>query len=340
MSDGLHDRALVVDTHVHGAGFVPGWAWRPYRLALRRTMPDDVGFDVLAGAGVDAVVAKAVGDPLVTRLWLRRGWDAVEAQLDLVRRQCAEVGGVVAESAADVRAASRSGRPAVVLGLEGADVVASPDDVDRLHALGVRVVGLVHFADNRLGTICMPWQRFAGDRLPVGRRRSTPGLTPLGAAVLDRLQELGMVVDLAHADRATVLAACERARKPVVSTHTGARALQDGFPRFLSDEELAAIAGTGGVVGLWPFHYGRHGLADVAAFSEQAAYLAGRIGALHVCIGTDMNGVPGTMDGYRDERDFPRLTDALVAAGLSDDDVRGVLGENFLRVWEATAGVS
>ena len=65
-----------------------------------------------------------------------------------------------------------------------------------------------------------------------------------------------------------------------------------------------------------------------------ARYVADLVGPQHLCIGTDMNGVPGLMAGYRGETDLPRVTDAL-RHQFGEDDVRGILGENFLRIWSS-----
>ncbi len=326
----------VVDVHTHGTGLLPRPAWAVYRFVNRGHMPPDLGFDVLGPAGVDAVVAKAVGDPIVTRFHRGSPWAAVERQLEHIRSQATAAGAILATGADAVGAAQGQGHPAVVLGLEGADVLdGRVYRVDELFALGVRVVGLVHYVDNSLGTVCMPWQQWLPVRLPV-RRRPT-GLSPFGHDAMRRMQELGVLVDLAHADRATTLAACAAAAAPVISSHTGARALQD-FDRFLGDEELRAVAGTGGLVGLWPFHYRDRGVADLADFARHASYLAELIGVDHLCIGTDMNGVSGLMDGYRGETDFPVLTDTLARAGFTADEVAAVAGGNFLRVWRACGG--
>jgi membrane dipeptidase len=143
-----------------------------------------------------------------------------------------------------------------------------------------------------------------------------------------------MVVDLAHADRETTRQACEVTSAPVLSSHTGARALQD-FARFLSDDEARMIAATGGLIGLWPFHYRGRGVRDVDDWARHAGYLAELVGAEHLCIGTDMNGVSGLMDGYRGEEDLPVLADALRVTGFSDTEVAGIAGENVLGVLKA-----
>lgn len=329
----LQAEALVIDAHVHGRHLVPRPFWAAYRRAVGPSMPADLGLDVLSAAGVDAVVAKAVGDGIVTRFHPTTRWGAVRRQLASLRQQASDAGAEIAFGTGDLDAARQRGRPAVFLGLEGADILAGRlERLDALHRQGVRVLGLVHYADNTLGTVCLHWQEWLPVPLPT--RRRPPGLTPFGAAVVDRCAELGIVVDLAHADRATTLAACERTTGPVLSSHTGARHLQD-FARYLSDAELRAVAGTGGVVGLWPFRFGDQGVADPADLSRHAAHMADVIGVDHLCIGTDMNGVTGLMDGYAGEHQFVVLTEALVRAGFTDAEVTAVLGGNVARVLAA-----
>ncbi len=326
----LHRRSFVVDLHTHGPGFVP----QPFRTVWRGVTiraPAEVGFDVLRRAGVDAAVAKAVGDPIVTRWHVGRSpWDAVEAQLVRIERQAGEAGALVARSVEDLRGARTRGVSAVVLGVEGADAV--DDDVDRIdawHERGVRVVVLVHLRDNALGTTCLPWQQYAGP-LPV-RRRASPGLSPIGARVVERMNRLGVVVDVAHADRATLLGVVDVATAPVVSSHTGARALQD-FARYLADDELRAIASTGGVIGLWPYRSRHFGVRSISDLVAHARHIAETVGAEHLAVGTDMNGVPRVMAGFDGEADLPKLTSALLDGGFDDQEVEGILGANALRV--------
>jgi len=329
-ADRLHRDSFVLDLHTHGPGFVP----RPFRAVWRGVTvraPAEVGFDVLPRAGVDAAVAKAVGDPIVTRWYVGRSpWEAVEAQLSLIERQAAEAGSVIARSLDDLTAARARGVPAVMLGVEGADAVG--DEVDRIdawHERGVRVIVLVHLRDNALGTTCLPWQHYAGP-VPV-RRHASPGLSPTGARVVERMNRLGVMVDVAHADRATLLGVVDVATAPVVSSHSGARAVQD-FARYLADDELRAIASTGGVVGLWPYRARRVGVHTIDDLIAHGRHIAGTIGPEHLAIGTDMNGVPAVMAGYEGESDLPKLTAALLDGGFDDREVEGILGANALRV--------
>jgi membrane dipeptidase len=280
------------------------------------------------------IVAKAVGDGVVTRFHRGDAWTAVQRQLDAAAGQIEAAGGRTVRTAAEVRAAQENG-PVALLGVEGADAVG--DDVDRVDecaAGGVRVVTIVHLGDNQIGRTCMPWQRYVTPaRLPVGKRVEE-GLSPFGARIVQRMNEVGIVIDLAHADPRTVLDTVARTTAPVVATHSGARARQD-FARFLGDDEVRAIASTGGAIGLWPYNHRGRGVHDTAALVGHARHVADLVGADHLCIGTDMNGVPGLMEGYGGETDLPVVTDALLAGGFTEPEVEGILGRNFLRVLEA-----
>lgn len=326
----VHHRSFVLDLHTHGPGFVP----QPFRAVWRGVTfgaPPQVGFDTLQKGGVDAAVANAVGDPIVTRWYAGRSpWDAVEAQLARIERQADDAGVLVVRPVEGLVRARAQGSPAVMLGVEGADAVGQDvDRIDAWHERGVRVIVLVHLTDNRLGTTCLPWQRYAGP-LPV-RRRASPGLSRVGLRAVERMNRLGILVDVAHADQATLLAVVDAATAPVVSSHTGARALQE-FRRYLADDELRAIASTGGVVGLWPYRFRRAGVRDLTGLVAHARHIADTIGPEHLAVGTDMNGVPGVMAGFGDETHLPKVTSALLDSGFSHREVEGILGANALRV--------
>src|SRR5205807_827436 len=121
--------AAVVDTHTHSRTLLPGLAARSYRV-VTPGRPADVTFAEAHRAGVDAIVAKAVGDPIVTRWHLRAPFQAVRNQLAAIRAEATDAGAVLATTADGIRAAKDAGRLAVVLGLEGADAVGT--DLGRL----------------------------------------------------------------------------------------------------------------------------------------------------------------------------------------------------------------
>jgi membrane dipeptidase len=324
-----------VDAHVHGAHFLPQPYRSLFRFVNRRTMPPEDSFEILARAGVDAAVASAVGDPIVTRRWRGPAWDAVLGQLRALGAEIEQAGCELATDIVGIQKAQGAGRSAVMLGLEGADAIGA--DLDRLNELydrGVRVIVPVHLSHNQIGTTAMPWLRYLAP-LPV--RRRSPGLTPFGRRAIERMGALGILVDVSHADRSTMLDIVGASAHPVIASHTGARACQD-FGRYLRDDEAVAISGAGGVIGLWPYRHGSMGVADAAAFAAHASHLAQVVGPEHLCIGTDMNGVPGVMAGFHGESDFHRLVDILAAIGMSETELRGIAGENVLRVMTEVIG--
>ena len=326
--------ALVVDTHTHSVTYLPRLPAGVFR-AVVRGHPEDVTFADAHAAGVHAIVAKAVGDPLVTRWHLRSPFQAVQKQLASIRDEASRAGARTVRTAADVRAAAADGVLAVILGLEGADCAGTDLGLlARLAGDGMRVVVPVHLGDNQIGTTCLPWQKYVGP-LPV--RRQAQGLTTFGAEFVRAANDLGVVIDGSHADEPTLLAIVQHSSAPVICSHAGAQAVSS-FERYLSDEAIRAVAGTGGVIGLWPYFVRGQGTPTLDALAAHARHIADLVGAEHVCLGTDMNGVPGLADGYRGEKDVPQIAKQLSMAGFSDADVDGIMGENFLRVLEAVAG--
>ena len=325
--------ALVVDTHTHTTTMLPRFAAAAYHSVLRGR-PPDVGLAEVREGGVDAIVAKAVGDPIVTRWHLRSPFQAVQNQLGAIRDETARIDARLVRTADEVRAAAADRTLAVILGLEGADCVGT--DLGLLSQLasdGVRVIVPVHLGDNQIGTTCLPWQKYVG---PIPVRRQDVGLTALGVEVVKAMNELGVVIDGSHADEPTLLGMVEHSSAPVICSHAGARAVSS-FERYLSDDAIRAVASTGGVIGLWPYFMRGNGTPTLDAVADHARHIADLVGAEHVCLGTDMNGVPGLAEGYRSEKDVPLIAKQLSVAGFSDAEVDGIMGENFLRVLAAVA---
>jgi microsomal dipeptidase-like Zn-dependent dipeptidase len=329
---GRFQTGIVIDTHVHTMGYLPPFASSVFRWAIRRTVPPPFFLAQLPSAGVDAVVANAVGDRVATAWWGRPPWRAIQEQLCRIRREAEDAHIELAVSAAQVRTAFESGRVSVILGLEGADGIGRDlSRLDKLHEWGVRLLVPVHLRDNHIGTTRLPWQAYM--RIPGVPRRRSRGLTEFGYAVIERMNSLGMIIDVSHSDATTVLDIAKRTRRPIVASHAGARRIED-FDRFLDDNEIVAIAETGGLVGLWPYHHGGHGPRDLGALMRHARYLADLVGTAHLCIGTDINGVPGTLAGFRRENDVRLIAEHLRLAGFGEDDLPGIMGGNFMRVFE------
>jgi membrane dipeptidase len=219
----------------------------------------------------------------------------------------------------------RNGGVRTWLSFEGVGPLAdAPDSLFGWSARGVRVVAPVHSWKNELASS-------SGDR-----PEATSGITPKGERFARVALRAGMVLDVSHAsDRATqdLLRIAADTGAPVVATHSNARALA-GHRRNLADAELAAIARSGGVVGV-NFHAsflasGRAAtLADVV---RQVRYLARTIGAEHVAIGSDFEGDIRPPAELSDLDGYQRLAGALARAGLTRGEIEAIFARNALRV--------
>ena len=168
--------------------------------------------------------------------------------IDYLHRQLEGEAGeyaVLATTADHIEEAHKSGKVAFVLGLEGGDALKGDLSVLRtLYRLGLRHLGLVHEGRNALGTATQVWdgptmRLYDSEVDPPGR------LTEAGRQVIGEMNRLGMLVDITHLVEACFWDALEVARAPVIATHGNARALRDTV-RYLSDDQLRAVAATGG----------------------------------------------------------------------------------------------
>ena len=189
-------------------------------------------------------------------------------------------------------------------------------NLDRLYDAGFRMAGFAHFFDNEL----------VGSMHGVKKH----GLTPFGVEILRAMEAKGMVVDIAHSSHSGVSDILSLARRPVVSSHGGVQATCK-VNRNLTDAEIQGVARTGGVIGI--------GYWDAAVCDTSAAGIVRAIRHVRDLVGIDHVGLGSDFDGAVETRfDTSRLdaiTQGLIDAGFSDDEIRKVMGGNVLRVLAA-----
>ena len=227
----------------------------------------------------------------------------------------------VADSAsldALLSAAAKSPRPVgAMLTIEGLqNLEGKAENLDRLHAAGFRMAGLTHFFDNEL----------AGSMHGVEKG----GLTPLGRQVVARMEELGMIVDVAHLSHKGVAELIATARRPLVSSHGGVQAICK-TNRNLSDEEIRGIAATGGLVaiGYWD---GAICGTDPRTAAKSMKHVRDLVGIAHVALGSDYDGATTVRF---DTSQLEQITQALMDEGFTEPEIRAVMGENALRLIRA-----
>ncbi len=254
-------------------------------------------------------------------------------------------GFLLARTPDDVRQAKRDGRLAVAFDLEGSMMLR--DDLDMLRLFGDLGVRQMHLAYNRNNSIS------------GGCHDDDRGLSPLGRRVVERINELGIIMDCSHMGLRSSLDAMEVSTRPVVFSHSNVKALRD-HPRNITDEQIDACARTDGVVGICgigPF------LGDNDISTERLLrhvdHVAERVGTRHVGFGLDYvfdqshddlpadedrdYWYPSSTENYdlkgmhiKPPEHLPEIAGALLARGYGREEVRGLMGGNFLRVAEAT----
>lgn len=256
-------------------------------------------------------------------------------------------------SAAEIRQAKKEGRVASYAHCQPTrDLPRDLAAFDTAYGKGLRSFMLTYNKRNSIGVGCT--EHLDG------------GLTTFGVQVVRRCNALGLMVDVSHCGRLTTLDACRHSRKPVNANHTAARGVYR-HARGKDDDELKAIADTGGVIGIVavPAFITDAETPSIHHMLDHIDYVAQLVGWRHVAIGTDWPlqapneiqaallspqneslgfraqdrlDVTQRLIGFDDCRDLPNITRGLVMRGYSDEHIRGILGENALRVFQDVLG--
>jgi membrane dipeptidase len=343
----LLDASVVISLHDHPVLFPKRIEQTP---EYNRTARQHTAFAGLARSGMTAVFDNMMdGTACVTgnAPWK---WDDVIADLGMRQADIAHQDFVViARRIEDILEAHETGRLALVLGLEAATPIENElDRLDILYGLGVRQIGIAYSEANALGS---------------GLREACDGgLTGFGRRAVERMNRLGMAIDISHSSDRTGLDVCEVSEKPVFVTHAGARAVWD-TSRMKSDDLLRAVAGTGGVFGISAAPHTTistahpaHGLESVM---DHFAHCAEVVGIEHVAFGPDtlygdhvglhrvfarllglgeraaagpaFERVPYVAGLESPTENFTNIVGWLVKHGYSDDEIRAVVGGNIIR---------
>ena len=243
-------------------------------------------------------------------------WTEYQRQLGLFRELFKSSDVQVSTRAADLEKYASQNKVAAYLGCEGGDMLeGNVDRVDEMYKDGVRSIQLVHYVPNDLGDL----QTAAAVH---------NGLSAFGKDVVRRMNTLGLVVDVAHASFKTVQDVAEVTVNPIILSHS-ALALEPDRPiaqRAISADHARVVAGTGGVIGMWPSGF----FKSFDEFVDGTLRMIDVVGVDHVGLGTDMDGnFRPVMDSYSQ---LAAWGDTMKAKGLSEEETYKVLGGNAMRV--------
>jgi membrane dipeptidase len=278
------------------------------------------------------------------------GANAYEQALEFFSRWNAFIAGsderlMRIDSVQDFARVKASKKIAVILGLQNAQHFRRPDDVNFFYNLGQRVSQLTYNSRNLIGN--------------GATERRDDGISDFGAAIIDRMNKVGMAIDVSHCGDRTTLDAFELSKKPVLITHSNCRVLANGHPRDKTDEAILAVKKSGSVIGITGV---RMFVRDREPTTIEHAldhfdHVSKLIGPEHLGVGSDIDlygydAMPAELNkqlragykgsyGFREKIDIeglnhPRrmfdLAEGLIRRKYSDANIEGILGSNFRRV--------
>lgn len=269
----------------------------------------------------------------------------------------------LAKNSEEIQQIVASGKIAAVIGVEGGNMIESSiANLEALYNRGTRYLTLTWNYN-------VPWASAAAVEVKQESGEGK-GLTAHGKAIIRKMNELGMMVDLSHAGERTFYDVLSVTTKPILVSHSNAYALTPHY-RNLKDEQLEALKKNGGVVGVnfysefldsqyiarvkrlykeqfgdkadeklsvtqqylrLPIKLRRQADAPFSKLMEHIDYLVKKVGVDHVAVGSDFDGIESSPQGLEDVSKFPVLTEALLERGYLKEDVAKIMGLNFLRL--------
>ncbi|MEM9234244.1 MAG: membrane dipeptidase, partial [Pseudomonadota bacterium] len=280
--------------------------------------PPDLNYDHNEASSGDDITLLAIA-----QFWPPRTWGSLYERADYQADRLARLARgddhfymIRTRSDLEAALAAREVNPDVVagiMGMEGAHPFEGDlENVGRLYDAGHRLVGLQHFFDNELGGSL--------------HGADCEGLTAFGADVVREADRRSIVIDIAHSCEQVAWDVLDLTARPVIVSHTGIRSKCD-TARNVSDDLLAAVARKGGLIGIG---FWDDAICDATPDGIASMIIHGveTFGVDAIALGSDFD---GTVPTYIDVSQLAAITDALMRAGMSDTDIRKVMGENQIR---------
>ena len=328
----LHENALVIDshndsivTHMRARINLDGGPDRDQGVAIvtrfgrHAGAPMQLDFQKMREAGIN-VAFFAVDVTGAKGTHLQYALDGFGFFLREAEHSTEEI--IIVRAAADITRAHDEGKLAAVLAVENSDGLdQSIYPLSAFYELGVRSVTMTHST-----------RSWAADGCEV---ENGSGLTAFGKSVITEMNRLRMLVDVSHLNDRGFWETLEHSKSPVMATHSCCRALC-GNARNLTDEQLEALSAAGGVVALtFVPQFIDDSAPTIDGLIDHIEHAIKVAGIEHVALGSDFDG-GGTL--VEDALVYPQITELLLQRGLSEDDVRKVLGTNHLRILSQVIG--
>ncbi|MFC1651041.1 dipeptidase [Candidatus Latescibacterota bacterium] len=268
-------------------------------------------------------------------------WVTTERTLEQIEKHPRDL--MIALTSSDMVRAHETGKVGVILSIEGIGrwLEGNVDTLRLFYRLGIRLAGISHGEGGSeqgfmqgspsLYRLCTPAER-------ENDRKNGIGLTPFGREVLKLSNELGMVTDLSHINDKAFYDVLEHSALPTIMSHTAVYALCP-HARCMTDEQIKALAATGGTMGVAfapQFIHENMELATIDLLVDHVSYVADLVGVDHVSIGTDYDGLGTTVPVIPEVTQLVHLTRSMMAHGFTAEEIRKIWGGNFMRILKQT----
>lgn len=320
----LHQEALVINS-----------------LTYIPEVTDFRWFKRILGAGVNAMntTIPTMYDDLKGCVQKLGGW------LEVINDYSEEI--ILVKNAHDIEAAQKEKKLGIIFGAQNAKPIE--DDLRilvALHSMGLRIMQLAYAEQNFVGS--------------GGQERGNGGLSRFGLKVVEKMNMLGMLIDLSHCNTQTTLDAIEHSKDPVAITHANPRALCEHF-RNKNNAEIIALAEKGGVIGITSWGAISERIPgvrpDINVFLDCVDYVVELVGDDYVGVGLDSTPMWNAADyevmkrecselcgpysfdernikGLEEITSIPNVTKGLISRGYSDQSIKKILGQNFHRLFK------
>jgi len=356
----LSQELIIADGHVD----------LPYRLSNKW---EDVSVQT-QGGHFDYVRAKAGGlDAPFMSIYIPSSYE-MNGAMDLAIELIASVEKLaneypdkfaLANTPQDIKANFAQGLISLPMGLEnGAPIEGKLEHVNQLYRKGIRYITLTHAKDNHISDSSYDQKYTHG------------GLSPFGYKVIDRMNDLGIMVDVAHVSDSAFYQAVRYSKAPAIASHSSCRHFTPGFERNVSDDMIRLIAKYGGIIminfgsafvvekgndfdkikskvieGLEPDDHlikakvdslkaSPQIMGNVAIVADHIDHIVKLVGIDYVGFGSDFDGVSNLPLGLEDASKIPDLIHELLERGYSEEDIAKICSENLFRVWNEVIRVS
>ena len=312
----LHNDAFVMDLH---NDLLENTEGLDYNWGVRHTTKH-TDIPRLIDGGVDAQMFVVWVDPTKTGSY----YDYAKSFINTFNTQINLNGDKIAQArnALQIDSVNKSGKIAAVLCVEGG------------HAIENSIDKLIEYYNAGARYLTITWNNSIDWAVSAADTRSkTVGLNDFGKQVIKTLDSLGMLIDVAHTGVKTIEDILTVTKNPIIDSHAGAYNIR-AHTRNLTDDQLRAVAQSGGVVGVvfYPSFIVTKGTATIDSVVKHIDYIKNLIGVDYIALGSDFDGIETVPVGLENVSKFPNLTLALLQKGYSETDIRKILGLNFKRV--------